>query len=158
VKLYGGQWVEPGNIIIRQRGARFGIVKSSRTVALGKDFTLYALVPGFVKFWHHKLKRKNYVEVVRSPPGTEPIVKYPICHVQPWELAQLDGIVAQALRSGEPAPLMTEQVAAALQDFRQQREAKRSSGGRGPESFFARSGGAAAAAAAAAEAPAPALS
>jgi large subunit ribosomal protein L27 len=49
VKKFGGHWVEPGNIILRQRGQRYGIVTSTRTVALGKDWTICALVPGYVK-------------------------------------------------------------------------------------------------------------
>jgi ribosomal protein L27 len=68
VKRYGGQWVEPGDIIVRQRGARFGMVESTATVGMGKDYTLHALVPGFVKFWHSRARGKNFVEVVRSAP------------------------------------------------------------------------------------------
>ena len=53
VKRYGGQHVEPGAIIVRQRGQKFGIVDSTQTVGLGRDFTVYALKPGFVHFWWH---------------------------------------------------------------------------------------------------------
>jgi hypothetical protein len=71
-------------------------------VGLGRDHTIYALVPGFVKFWWHGIKRKNYVEVVLSPtpPGegkgsgvAQPVVpaasKYPIVRARPWELPSL---------------------------------------------------------------------
>jgi len=84
VKKFGGEHVEPGNIILRQRGQKFGIVDSTKTVAFGKDFTIYALQPGYVKFWYHRVKRKSFVEVVLSPPGPAdaPVDKYPIVRVR----------------------------------------------------------------------------
>jgi large subunit ribosomal protein L27 len=47
VKLYGGQAVIPGNIIVRQRGTKF---HPGAGVGMGRDHTLYALVPGHVGF------------------------------------------------------------------------------------------------------------
>ena len=47
VKKFGGEAVVAGNIIVRQRGAKF---HAGQNVALGKDHTLYALVDGNVKF------------------------------------------------------------------------------------------------------------
>jgi large subunit ribosomal protein L27 len=47
VKLYGGQAVEPGNIIVRQRGTRF---HPGKNVGIGRDHTLYALAAGTVEF------------------------------------------------------------------------------------------------------------
>nr|QCI04863.1 ribosomal protein L27 [Bornetia secundiflora] len=47
IKKYGGQKVIPGNILIRQRGSRF---KPGYNVGIGKDYTLFALVEGIVKF------------------------------------------------------------------------------------------------------------
>jgi large subunit ribosomal protein L27 len=47
VKLFGGEEVRPGNIIIRQVGNRF---HPGKGVGQGSDFTLYALVDGYVKF------------------------------------------------------------------------------------------------------------
>ena len=47
VKLYGGQQAKAGSIIVRQRGTRF---KAGVNVKLGKDDTLFALVPGVVEF------------------------------------------------------------------------------------------------------------
>lgn len=47
VKIYGAQSAEPGNIIIRQKGTR---VHAGVGVRMGKDFTLYAIVPGLVNF------------------------------------------------------------------------------------------------------------
>ena len=47
VKRFGGQHVRAGNILVRQVGNRF---HAGAGVGQGKDFTLFALVEGFVKF------------------------------------------------------------------------------------------------------------
>jgi large subunit ribosomal protein L27 len=47
VKVYDGQFVRAGGIIIRQRGARY---VENQNVARGRDFTLYSLIDGKVKF------------------------------------------------------------------------------------------------------------
>ena len=47
VKRFGGQQVVSGNIIIRQLGTRF---HPGKGVGMGNDFTLFAVVDGFVKF------------------------------------------------------------------------------------------------------------
>ena len=47
VKVFGGQAVEAGNIIVRQRGTRF---HPGAGVGLGRDHTLFALVDGTVEF------------------------------------------------------------------------------------------------------------
>jgi large subunit ribosomal protein L27 len=47
VKRFGGQQVRAGNILVRQVGNRFF---AGRGVGQGNDFTLYALVDGFVQF------------------------------------------------------------------------------------------------------------
>lgn len=49
VKKYGGETVIAGNIIIRQCGTRY---KPGKGVGLGKDYTIYALIDGQVKFDH----------------------------------------------------------------------------------------------------------
>jgi large subunit ribosomal protein L27 len=46
VKMYGGQVVEAGNIIVRQRGTQF---HPGAGVGLGRDHTLFALVDGTAK-------------------------------------------------------------------------------------------------------------
>ena len=56
VKIYGGQKVVAGNIIVRQRGSKHN---AGNNVAMGKDDTLYALVDGTVQF--HKGKRDRSV-------------------------------------------------------------------------------------------------
>ena len=47
VKVFGGQAVNAGNIIIRQRGTRF---HPGTGVGLGRDHTIYAIVDGTVEF------------------------------------------------------------------------------------------------------------
>ena len=60
IKIFGGQKVVAGNIIVRQRGSKHN---AGNNVAMGKDDTLYALVDGTVQF--HKGKRdKSVVSVI----------------------------------------------------------------------------------------------
>ena len=47
VKKYAGETVKAGNIIVRQRGSHF---HKGNNVGMGKDFTLFSLVDGTVKF------------------------------------------------------------------------------------------------------------
>jgi len=47
VKVYGGQTVSAGSIIVRQRGTKF---HAGTNVGMGRDHTLFALVDGSVSF------------------------------------------------------------------------------------------------------------
>jgi large subunit ribosomal protein L27 len=47
VKKFGGEQVRAGNIIIRQRGTKF---KPGIGVGLGRDYTIFAVIDGYVKF------------------------------------------------------------------------------------------------------------
>ena len=47
VKKYDGEVVKAGNIVIRQRGTK---IHPGTNMGLGKDYTLFALIDGFVKF------------------------------------------------------------------------------------------------------------
>ena len=47
VKRFGGEKVQPGNIIIRQHGTKF---HPGEGVDLGKDYTIFAVIDGYVKF------------------------------------------------------------------------------------------------------------
>jgi large subunit ribosomal protein L27 len=47
VKRFGGEAVKPGTIIIRQRGTKFHL---GNNVRMGRDFTIYAIIDGHVKF------------------------------------------------------------------------------------------------------------
>jgi large subunit ribosomal protein L27 len=59
VKLFGGQVVKAGNIIVRQRGTKHN---PGLNVGLGKDHTLFALTDGEVEF-KRKRDNKTYVSV-----------------------------------------------------------------------------------------------
>jgi len=59
VKLYGGEVVEPGNIIIRQKGTRFW---AGDGTILTNDFTIQAVKKGIVEFV--KKQGKTYIKVV----------------------------------------------------------------------------------------------
>jgi len=60
VKIWGGQAVTAGNIIVRQRGTRH---YPGTNVGIGKDDTLYALVDGTVNF-HRGRRDKSVVSVI----------------------------------------------------------------------------------------------
>jgi large subunit ribosomal protein L27 len=47
VKKFGGEYLQAGSIILRQRGTRW---KPGVNVGMGRDYTLYALIDGHVKF------------------------------------------------------------------------------------------------------------
>ena len=61
VKIYGGEAIIAGNIIIRQRGTR---VHAGTNVGLGRDHTLFAKKDGFVKFERKGPKNRQFVSVV----------------------------------------------------------------------------------------------
>jgi large subunit ribosomal protein L27 len=56
VKIYGGQAVKSGQIICRQRGTQF---HAGKNVGLGRDFTIFALIDGVVKFEYKDQKRQK---------------------------------------------------------------------------------------------------
>lgn len=59
IKVFGGQLVNPGNIIVRQKGTKFF---PGAGVTMGKDFTILALRAGKVNF--KLLNGKKYVVVI----------------------------------------------------------------------------------------------
>ncbi|MBK9657078.1 MAG: 50S ribosomal protein L27 [Rhodanobacteraceae bacterium] len=61
VKLFGGQAVSAGNIIVRQRGTQF---HPGPNVGLGRDHTLFALKDGTVKFFVGGPQMRRFVSVV----------------------------------------------------------------------------------------------
>jgi large subunit ribosomal protein L27 len=62
VKLFGGQNVKAGNIIVRQRGTQH---HAGENVGMGKDHTLFALVDGKIEF-KKKKDNKSFVNVLPS--------------------------------------------------------------------------------------------
>ena len=55
VKAFGGERVTAGSIIVRQRGTQF---HPGFNVGLGRDYTLFALISGVVKFEGNRNRRK----------------------------------------------------------------------------------------------------
>lgn len=62
VKAYGGETVQSGSIILRQRGSRF---KPGFGVGLGRDYTIYAVIDGTVRF------RNRYIDVIATAPAAD---------------------------------------------------------------------------------------
>jgi len=61
VKVFGGQQIQAGGIIIRQRGTRF---HKGENVGIGKDHTLFATANGTVKFEVKGPDQRKFVSVV----------------------------------------------------------------------------------------------
>ena len=62
VKIFGGQKVIVGNIIVRQRGTRF---HPGNNVGVGRDFTLFALADGAVQFKKGR-NHRTFVHIVET--------------------------------------------------------------------------------------------
>ena len=60
VKKFGGQFVTAGNILIRQHSLKF---KPGKNVGCGRDYTLYALNDGYIKFELIKKPRQKYKKI-----------------------------------------------------------------------------------------------
>jgi len=60
VKMYGGQMIIPGNIIVRQRGTKCWPAEG---VGMGKDHTIFATANGNVNF-HKGLKKRTFISVL----------------------------------------------------------------------------------------------
>jgi large subunit ribosomal protein L27 len=60
VKRFGGEWVNAGTIIVRQRGTKYAL---GQNVGLGRDFTIFATAPGYV---HFEGRSKKYVSVLAT--------------------------------------------------------------------------------------------
>ncbi len=70
VKRFDGQFVRSGSILIRQHGTR---VKPGKNVGLGKDYTLFALIDGYVKFEPYSQSQKQVsVYAAQAAPETAP--------------------------------------------------------------------------------------
>ncbi len=65
IKAYGGEHVNPGAIIVRQRGTQF---HPGENVGMGRDYTIFALIDGYVAFERYGRSRKK-ISVVTERPG-----------------------------------------------------------------------------------------
>ena len=71
IKMFGGQNVIAGNIIVRQRGTRHF---PGENVGIGRDHTLYALIDGKVVF-RKKLNEKSFVSIQPLAPWSECVLE-----------------------------------------------------------------------------------
>ncbi|MBS1254024.1 MAG: 50S ribosomal protein L27 [Anaerolineales bacterium] len=67
VKRFDGEAVRTGTIIVRQRGTR---IHPGENVGLGRDYTLFALSDGYVKF-EHKTRDRKKVSVYSTHPNRQ---------------------------------------------------------------------------------------
>jgi large subunit ribosomal protein L27 len=56
IKVYAGETVKAGNILVRQLGTR---IHPGRNVGLGRDYTIYAKIDGIVKYEAHRGNRRQ---------------------------------------------------------------------------------------------------
>ena len=63
LKKFGGEYVTAGSIIVRQRGSTF---HPGDNVGMGKDYTLFALENGVVKFDIRGPKKRKHVSIVAA--------------------------------------------------------------------------------------------
>lgn len=69
MKVYGGQEVLAGNIIVRQVGAT---IHAGKNVGLGKDYTLFALIDGVVTYeWKTNTKKQVSVYPIATAAAAE---------------------------------------------------------------------------------------
>lgn len=109
VKMYGGQFASPGNILVRQRGTKF---HAGENVYMGKDFTLHASVAGIVTYKRTK-DDKRVVFIKPATPKAEkceaapvpeaPAVESPVKSSKGDDLKKIEGIgpkIEQILHEG----------------------------------------------------------
>lgn len=60
VKRFGGETVRAGNILVRQAGSTF---HAGPNVGTGKDYTLFALVDGTIRFYKRGHERKAFIAI-----------------------------------------------------------------------------------------------
>jgi large subunit ribosomal protein L27 len=70
IKIYAGQSVRAGNILVRQLGTK---IHPGRNVGLGRDYTIFALIDGIVKYESYRGdKRQVSVDAVAEPSAPAP--------------------------------------------------------------------------------------
>ncbi len=101
VKLFGGQAVIAGNIIVRQRGTAHN---PGENVGLGKDHTLFALSDGVVAF-KKGFKGRSFVHVLPAV-AASPVAKAPVKKVAPAPVAEVvaDEVAVEAAPKAKKAP------------------------------------------------------
>lgn len=101
VKLFGGQAVIAGNIIVRQRGTAHN---PGENVGLGKDHTLFALADGVVAF-KKGFKGRSFVHVLPAI-AASPVAKAPVKKAAPAPVAEViaEEVAVEAAPKAKKAP------------------------------------------------------
>jgi len=101
VKLFGGQAVIAGNIIVRQRGTAHN---PGENVGLGKDHTLFALSDGVVAF-KKGFKGRSFVHVLPAV-AASPVAKAPVKKAAPAPVAEViaEEVAVEAVPKVKKAP------------------------------------------------------
>lgn len=101
VKLFGGQAVIAGNIIVRQRGTAHN---PGENVGLGKDHTLFALSDGVVAF-KKGFKGRSFVHVLPAV-AASPVAKAPVKKAAPAPVAEViaEEAAVEAVPKAKKAP------------------------------------------------------
>jgi large subunit ribosomal protein L27 len=110
VKLFGGQAVIAGNIIVRQRGTAHN---PGENVGLGKDHTLFALADGVVAF-KKGYKGRSFVHVVSAPApavAAAPAAKAPAKKAAPAPVADDAEVAVEEAPKAKKAPAKKAAVA-----------------------------------------------
>jgi large subunit ribosomal protein L27 len=109
VKLFGGQAVIAGNIIVRQRGTAHN---PGENVGLGKDHTLFALADGVVAF-KKGFKGRSFVHVLPSVAPVAPVAKKaPAKKAAPAVEAAVAEVAVEAAPKAKKAPAKKKEAAA----------------------------------------------
>ncbi len=61
IKKYGGEYVNIGNIIVKQRGTKY---HPGKNVKCGKDYTLFALKKGYILFTFKKKTKRTFISII----------------------------------------------------------------------------------------------
>jgi len=69
IKTYGGETINAGSIIVRQRGTK---IHPGTNVGMGKDHTLFALVEGKVEFATRGKEKRKFVSIVPAQESAAP--------------------------------------------------------------------------------------
>jgi large subunit ribosomal protein L27 len=100
VKLFGGEYAIPGNIIIRQRGTRY---RPGVGVGIGKDHTIYAMVEGTVDF-RRKADNRLYVNI--KPNGSAQAVAAAPVAVKAAPVAAPAPVIEETVEPVNEAPIV----------------------------------------------------
>ncbi|EJD44164.1 hypothetical protein AURDEDRAFT_114420 [Auricularia subglabra TFB-10046 SS5] len=101
LKKFSDEPVIPGNIIVRQRGTHF---HPGQHVKMGRDHTIYAVVPGFVRFYTRKwgLRDRRYVGVVLNRGEKLPRDEAALGRSRYFGFVELNGVESPTVRTYNP--------------------------------------------------------